>query len=243
MCVYLLANKIHIVTAVTVQNRKLCFRCGYFKSVFEFILLWLWTLDVSTFWNPFVLCRWGWPGSLTLTFPLFLRAGIRSVQWVPMSDFLKIKKTKTIFYVYGCFVWMYVYIPFVCRYLGDQKKVSDSLQLELKLVVSHRVSWNLLCRPSSASWDWRCLPPHRVYAVFLISIPNLLSCLPDSYSSLRHWEFRLTKPGSSPVFFIPSFLWSVSRCAKSRCPSQKQSLPEHLLWSQSLFSLLAWQVP
>lgn len=169
MCVYLLANKIHIVTAVTVQNRKLCFRCGYFKSVFEFILLWLWTLDVSTFWNPFVLCRWGWPGSLTLTFPLFLRAGIRSVQWVPMSDFLKIKKTKTIFYVYGCFVWMYVYIPFVCRYLGDQKKVSDSLQLELKLVVSHRVSWNLLCRPFSASWDWRCLPPHRVYAVFLIS--------------------------------------------------------------------------
>lgn len=93
--------KIHIMTAVTVQNRKLCFHCGYFKSVFEFILLWLWTLDVSTFWNPFVLCRWGWPGSLTLTFPLFLRAGIRSVKWVPMSDFLKIKKNNNIFMCMG----------------------------------------------------------------------------------------------------------------------------------------------
>lgn len=92
--------KIHIITVVTVQNWKLCFRCGYFKSVFEFILLWLWTLDVSTFWNPFVLCRWGWPGSLTLTFPLFLRAGIRSVKWVPMSDFLKIKKTNNILYIW-----------------------------------------------------------------------------------------------------------------------------------------------
>jgi hypothetical protein len=43
------------------------------------------------------------------------------------------------FHVYGYFVWLYVCVPHVpCAYRG-QKRVSDLMELELQISVSHHV--------------------------------------------------------------------------------------------------------
>lgn len=50
-------------------------------------------------------------------------------------------------YEYGCFAYMYACVPHVCSILGSQKKVLNSLELELQMAVSHRVGtgkWTLL---------------------------------------------------------------------------------------------------
>lgn len=44
-----------------------------------------------------------------------------------------------LFYVYGCCACMYVFAPHVCSVLKGQKRVSDPLELELELVVSHQM--------------------------------------------------------------------------------------------------------
>lgn len=47
------------------------------------------------------------------------------------------------FYVYECFAYMYVIVLCVCSALQDQKKASDTLELELQEVVGFR-NWTLI---------------------------------------------------------------------------------------------------